>query len=350
MRDTIVIGAGLAGLMGALALAEAGRKPLVLAKGQGATHWTAGTIDIWGAEGVTAPLVVLRELAQSRPAHPYARVGVAGVEAALSRFRALMEVARYPYVGSLERNVLLPTAVGALRPAALLPATMAAGDSRLGGELLLAGFRELRDFFPPLAAANLSAQGIPARGVYLQLPPIKRKLDFNTRVFAQLFEEPAFREDVGRQLRALRQNATRIGLPAVLGLHDPLEVVADLQRLSGAQIFEIPTLPPSVPGMRLFQIFRDAIVGAGGRLQTGSEVLRGVGGAGRLDAIYSAAAAREQEYRANAFLLATGGVAGGGVRTDHTGAVWETALGLPLQAPGSRGEWFAPRFLDERGH
>src|SRR5436190_9287899 len=350
MRDTIVIGAGLSGLMGALALAEAGRKPLVLAKGQGATHWTSGTIDVWGAASAAEPRAALRELVLSRLDHPYARVGVDGVEQALSRFRALMEAARYPYVGSLERNVLLPTAVGALRPAALLPATMAAGDSRLGGEVLLAGFQELRDFFPPLAAANLSAQGIPARGRYLQLPPTKRKLDFNTRTFAQLFEEPAFREDVGRQLRALRQGATRIGLPAVLGLNDPLGVVADLQRLSGAQIFEIPTLPPSVPGMRLFRIFRDAIVGAGGRLQTGSEVLRGVGVGGRLDAIYSAAAAREQEHRANAFLLATGGVAGGGVRTDHTGAVWETALGLPIHAPASRGEWFAPRFLDERGH
>jgi glycerol-3-phosphate dehydrogenase subunit B len=350
MRDTIVIGAGLSGLMGALALAEAGRKPLVLAKGQGATHWTSGTIDVWGAHGATEPLAALRGLVEAQPQHPYARAGVEAVEQALSRFRALMESARYPYVGSLERNVLLPTAVGALRPAALLPATMAAGDMRLGGEILLAGFRELRDFFPPLAAGNLSAQGFPARGVYLRLPPIDRKLDFNTRVFAQLFDQPAFREDVGRQLRALRQGATRIGLPAVLGLKDPLGVVADLQRLSGAQIFEIPTLPASVPGQRLFQIFRDAIIGAGGRFQTGSEVLRGDGADGQLRAIYSAAAAREQEHRANAFLLATGGVAGGGVRTDHTGAVWETALGLPIQAPGSRGEWFAPRFLDEHGH
>jgi glycerol-3-phosphate dehydrogenase subunit B len=102
--------------------------------------------------------------------------------------------------------------------------------------------------------------------------------------------------------------------------------------------------------MRLFRIFRDAITAAGGRFQTGSEVLRGAGEGGHLNAIYSAAAARDQEHRAHAFLLATGGVAGGGVRTDHTGAVWETALGLPLHAPGSRGEWFAPRFLDERGH
>jgi glycerol-3-phosphate dehydrogenase subunit B len=357
MRDTIVIGAGLAGLMGALALAEAGRRPLVLAKGQGATHWTAGTVDVWGGDGKPFQEAdrkslrdELRDLVGARPDHPYARVGVEGVEEALDRFRALMEAARYPYVGSMERNVLLPTAVGALRPAALLPASMAAGDVRLGGKVLLAGFRELRDFFPPLAAANLSAQGNPARGVYLKMPKVERKLDFYTRTLAQLFDDPAFREDVGRQLRAERGDATRIGLPAVLGLRDPLGVVADLQRLSGAQIFEIPTLPPSVPGMRLYNIFSAAIAKAGGRLQVGGWVVRGGGENGRLNAVFSEAAARDVEYRANTFLLATGGVAGGGVRTDQTGAAWETALGLPLRAPDGRGAWFSPRFLDPQGH
>jgi glycerol-3-phosphate dehydrogenase subunit B len=354
MRDTIVIGAGLAGLMGALALAQAGRAPLLLAKGQGATHWTSGTIDVWG--GADSPRAALADLIAERPEHPYVRVGVAGVGEALDRFRGLMEGARYPYVGSLDRNVLLPTALGALRPTALLPATMAAGDARLsrgdhpGRPLLIAGFRELRDFFPPLAAANLSAQGITASGAYLKLPPVNRKLDFNTRTFAQLFDDPAFRQDIGRQLRELKGNATRIGLPAVLGLRDPLGVVADLQRLSGAQIFEIPTLPPSVPGMRLFAIFQDAIIKAGGRIQIGSEVVRGASENDRLTAVYSEAAAREQEHRAKVFLLATGGVAGGGIRTDHTGAVWEIALNLPLQAPNGRGEWFAPRFLAEGGH
>lgn len=350
MRDTIVIGAGLAGLMGALALAEAGCRPLVLAKGQGATHWTSGTIDVWGGDASQNLRDALRDVIAARPDHPYARVGVAGIEEALARFRALTEAVRYPYVGSLERNVLLPTALGALRPAALLPATMAAGDVRLGGRLLLAGFHELRDFFPQLAAANLSAQGLPARGVYLRMPPTKRRLDFSTRTFAQLFDDPAFREDVGRQLRAARGDATRIGMPAVLGLRDPLGVVAELQSLSGAQIFEIPTLPPSVPGMRLFTILQQAISAAGGRLQIGSEVLRGEAADGRLAAVFSEAAAHQQQHRARAFLLATGGIAGGGLRTDYTGAVWETALGLPVQAPDSRGAWFQPRFLDETGH
>src|SRR4051794_28327114 len=124
MQDAVVIGAGLSGLMGALALAEAGLRPLVLAKGQGATHWTGGTIDVWGDTADHSVRDALRDLVVTRPDHPYARVGGDGVDEALARFRSLMEAARYPYVGSLDRNVLLPTALGALRPAALMPATM----------------------------------------------------------------------------------------------------------------------------------------------------------------------------------------------------------------------------------
>src|SRR5262245_44904136 len=99
MRDTIVIGAGLAGLMGALALAEAGRAPLVLAKGQGATHWTGGTIDVWGSAGEHGPAAAITELIAAQPGHPYARAGDAGLAEALERFRALMADARYPYAG-----------------------------------------------------------------------------------------------------------------------------------------------------------------------------------------------------------------------------------------------------------
>ncbi len=350
MRNVIVIGAGFSGLMSTLALAEAGLRPLLLAKGQGMTHWTGGTIDVWGHSSEPAPRAALQEVISQRPHHPYAHVGLQGIEEAFDRFRALMEAANYPYVGSLDHNVLLPTALGALRPAAYLPATMSAGDVRQDGEILIAGFRELRDFFPPLAAANLSAQGIAAKGAYLDVPSSFRRLDYTPRTFAHLFDKPAFREAIGQQLRSLRGSATRIGLPAVLGLQDPLGVAQELQRISGAQIFEIPTLPPSVPGMRIFNIFRDAITAAGGRMQIGSMVQRASGENGTLTTIASEAAAREQEHRARVFVLATGGISGGGIRTDYSGKVWETALNLPVQAPESHSEWFASRFLHQEGH
>ena len=46
--DTVVIGAGLAGLTAALRLADEGRRVAVLAKGVGATHLAPATIDVLG--------------------------------------------------------------------------------------------------------------------------------------------------------------------------------------------------------------------------------------------------------------------------------------------------------------
>ncbi|HMQ29289.1 MAG TPA: glycerol-3-phosphate dehydrogenase subunit GlpB [Chloroflexaceae bacterium] len=351
--DTIVIGAGLAGLMAGLVRAERGERVLVLAKGHGATHWSSGCVDV--IDGADDPMAAVAGLAEGRPDHPYALVGASALEGGLARLRAACEAAGYPLAGSPGRTLQLPTAVGALRPTSLVPATMAAGESRQLGDgrpTLIAGLREVRDFFPPLIAANLRAQGYAAEGVYLELPPGGRRREFGPMIFARLFEQPAFREQIGAQLAALvkRGGYARVGLPSILGLHRSTEVVRDLQARSGALVFEIPTLPTSVPGARLFHALQDALVRAGGRVQIGSWVLRGEGSGGELAAVYSEAAAREQRHTARRWVLATGGIVGGGLRAEPTGELRETALGLPVRAPSGRGEWFAQRFLDEGGH
>ncbi len=48
MLDLLVVGAGLSGLMAAYAAAQAGLQVRVVAKGLGALHWSAGTIDLLG--------------------------------------------------------------------------------------------------------------------------------------------------------------------------------------------------------------------------------------------------------------------------------------------------------------
>jgi glycerol-3-phosphate dehydrogenase subunit B len=56
------------------------------------------------------------------------------------------------------------------------------------------------------------------------------------------------------------------------------------------------------------------------------------------------------KHRAEKFLLATGGILGGGIDSDHTGKVWEVVLNLPLAVPRERGQWFRARFFDPAGH
>ena len=150
--DVVVVGAGLAGLSAAVRLAEAGASVRVLAKGVGSTHLGAGTIDVLGydADGgrVDRPLEALGGLPAE---HPYRLVGRAGVSAAIEWFKGRIADgprAPYAYVGDAEQNVLLPTAVGAVAPAGVVPETMVGGDLRGGGRVCVVGFRGLKDFFP----------------------------------------------------------------------------------------------------------------------------------------------------------------------------------------------------------
>src|SRR5436305_14853391 len=76
--DTVVIGAGLAGLTAALRLAEAGQRVAVLAKGVGATHLAPPTIDVLGYAGgpVDSPAQALPEFTAANPEHPYRQLPI----------------------------------------------------------------------------------------------------------------------------------------------------------------------------------------------------------------------------------------------------------------------------------
>ena len=168
--DVIVAGAGTAGLTAAVRAAQAGKKVLVLAKGAGATHLAPLTIDVLGyaPDRVDSPAASLGGFLADNPDHPYARTGEAAIGEALAWFSERMAEA-YPYTGGLERNLLLPSAVGAWRPSALVPVTMAEGDLRREDPMVIVGLRPLKDFYAALVADNLQRAGMSARAVELDI-------------------------------------------------------------------------------------------------------------------------------------------------------------------------------------
>jgi glycerol-3-phosphate dehydrogenase subunit B len=345
--DAVVIGAGSAGLTAATRLAEGGARVCVLAKGIGSTHLAPGTVDVLGyaPELVEDPARALSELAAARPDHPYALMGVESVAPALRWFAERIAEGPQPgyrYVGDLEHNHLLPTAVGVLRPSALVPETMAEGDMRRREPVCIVGARVLRDFHAALCAANLEATGIAARAVDVDLE--LDRADANALGVARRFDDPDFRAAFAARLTPLLHGDERVGLPAVLGLSDPHGAWADLQRRLGRGVFEIPTLPPSVPGMRAFEALRAALRAAGGRLVLGSEVLGAERDGERVRSVIANAAGHDVRYHANWFVLATGGFASGAIALGSDWVTRETVLGLPLRGAPAPGE---PRFAAE---
>jgi glycerol-3-phosphate dehydrogenase subunit B len=353
MLDLLIIGAGLAGLSAALAGAEAGLQVHVVAKGMGATHWHSGAIDLLGylpgqAEPVADPLATLSALP---PHHPLARLGRERVAVALTTF------AQWPTVRGLryqratdDGNWLLPSALGVARPTWMAPQAQQAGDLRRPEPILIVGLRELRDFYPQWMVANLTQAGYTARSDFLSQSVITEQRDRNPVQLAGGLDQPQNVERLAVALRPLVRAGERVGLPPLLGLHDHGAVFAQLQTVVGAPLFEIPMPPPSVPGVRLYHALLARLEQLGVRVEIGHEVVGVDASHGHIHAVQTATSARPRTRRAHAFLLATGGILGGGFQSDHTGRCWETIFNLPLTVPQARDRWFRPHFLHPAGH
>ena len=349
--DTIVIGAGLAGLTAALRLADGGARVLVVAEGVGSLHLAPATIDVLGFDQgpVESPAQALPAFTAANPSHPYARVSPGLIAASLDWLTARLPALGYR--GSLDDNLLLPTAVGAAKPSALVPETMAAGDLRAGGRFVFVGLG-LKDFYPGyladnLAEARLDGQAVCARALEAS-PPVAGEADRTSAGFARLFEQPAFRDALVRELAGKLEREERVGFPAVLGLAQAGEVWRELEARLERTVFEVATLPPSLSGMRLYEAMTAALREAGGRVHVGERVVGAETAGGQIEAVITQPAGRATSHRARSFVLATGGFASGGLEVDSHGKVSERVFDLPVAAaPAPDAARFLPGYFDE---
>ncbi len=208
MHDLIVIGAGLTGLMAAYTAAKAGLAVKVIAKGLGALHWSAGTVDVLGyypdeSTPVTRPLQTIQALSQARPQHPYALLNGMELKDALQTFSSLAQDIGLPYPGNADANVSLPSPVGAARPTFLATLAQITGDLSRAEPMLIVGLRGMRDFFPELIAENLNKQGRTARAAFVPLDLITERRDSNTVQLANGLDDPARRNRLAVELRKL---------------------------------------------------------------------------------------------------------------------------------------------------
>ncbi|HEY7828074.1 MAG TPA: FAD-binding protein [Candidatus Limnocylindrales bacterium] len=366
--DVAVVGVGLAGMTAAISLAQAGARVQVLASGHAATHWSAGGVDAGALVGATTSHAAVEQLAR-QAGHPYALVADE-LPGALAWVRTILAIEGLTLVGELDDPLRpIPTAIGSTRRAAIVPdgAAGALPAWRPDETLFVCGPAGFKDFWPEAIAAGLRRaeawRGEPGPGrieaLSVELPGLRTRRNLSGLDLARRFDQPAWRSEalgviaaavVERQRRlAGSSSAARIALPAVLGLADHPAALAEARARLPALSFEVALVPPSVPGLRLFEALRAALRRHGGRLIVGEAVHGSIGPGGHLAEIRSPAAARELVVSAGAFILATGGIAGGGIWATGPDSLIETVLGLPVEVPGDR-PWLADDPFDPAGH
>lgn len=349
MTRVVVVGAGLAGLAAGARLAQGGAEVRVVSKGSGGLRLSQGTIDVLGyaPDRVDDVPAAVARVGGERPDHPYARLG--GVlDEALGWFREAIAPLRPE--GDGRRNMLLPTAVGVARPTAVAPASIAAGRLDGPGRFAVAGLRSLRDFFPALLADNLPRAGlgdrIEARPLTLAWSARPGWTDVAAPVHARALDVPAQRARLAEELRPLLEPGETVLLPAIVGLDRPAEAWDDLRERLGAPVAEVPTIPPSVAGMRIEALLVRALREAGGELVLGPVAVGLEGVRGRASAVRVQQAARTSPLAADAVVLATGGFASGGIDLDSHGHLHEVVAGLPVAGPPADDPGLSPRALD----
>jgi glycerol-3-phosphate dehydrogenase subunit B len=274
----------------------------------------------------------LTQWIKDNPKHPYSKVDFDKIEEALSSFLSLFPPP-YSFHAIDNMNCLLPTGVGTLRPTYLIPMTMVEGASLDRGNTLVVGFKGFKDFY-----ARYVADQLRSRGITLSIPDTLPQ-EISATALARRMGEKSFREKIGREIKKQLHDETRIGFPAVLGMNDSVQVKEDLEEIIGAKVFEIPILPPSIPGKRIFDRFKEWLIRKGVSFLLGYSVARATLKGKRCEGIEVFHPPVSTTYAADRFILATGRFIGGGLKADRE-KVSESILNLPVYQPKLPEHWF----------
>jgi glycerol-3-phosphate dehydrogenase subunit B len=358
--DVAIVGAGMAGMAAALFASREGLSCIQVGN-PGGLLFASGLLDLLAIHPARAgaasldPFAVHAALARDVPDHPLARVDAASIRDAFAAFLGALAGAGLRYAVLPERNRSVATSLGTIKTTYALPRTMAAGADALASRpaCLIVGIRGLREFSARQFVAAFGDRWPGLRHAEIDLPGAAAAPELYAAHVARGLEAREARDRTIALVRAQQGDARAVGLPAVLGLARADDVHAAFEAALGVPVFEIPTMPTSVPGLRLLGALEAAVAARGVRRYPQAQVRALAfdtdGNDATLELDGAAGPGGRARVTARAVVLATGRFAGRGLVADRS-SVREAILGLPVAQPAARADWHRPDFLDPAGH
>ncbi|MCP4110428.1 MAG: anaerobic glycerol-3-phosphate dehydrogenase subunit B [Desulfobacteraceae bacterium] len=353
--DLLVIGSGMAGMAASLFAAKKGIN-IVQAGMTSELSFASGLLDLMGVHPAKEsriwdnPWAGIETLIKDIPDHPYAHMKKEDIRQALDEFMAFLNSVGLPYKANPDRNSQIVTPVGTVKTTYCVPRSMWNGVKALQEKqpCLLADFIGLKGFSARQIKEAFKEKWPSLRSARFSFPSHAPEL--YTEHMARELEKPETCQKLAEDILPYVKDSQVVGLPAVLGITRNKEVVSNMEKYLNVPVFEIPTIPPSVAGIRLKKIFEVELPKLGVKPLLQQKVTRAESSGNTGDLIFEVGSPDSgTTVCAKGVILASGRFFGKGLYSDREG-VYETIFNLPVHQPDSRSYWHEKDLFDTRGH
>jgi glycerol-3-phosphate dehydrogenase subunit B len=347
--DVLIIGSGLAGMSATLFSLEHGLKTIQMGSGSPLQFYSGffdlmGTYPIQNNQTWENPWDGIDMLCKEKPNHPYAFLTRDQLLQAAGGWLEFLKAFNIHYHYTPNKNIQAITPIGTQKHTHAVPESIWRGiDAMMNHQetLLvdidgLKGFSArqikdtLQDVWPELETARITFPGTSG--------------EVFTNHMANALESKSVQEQLVDLLLPRAHRVKSVGFPSMLGAYYHTDVCNRLEKMLGKPVFEIPTLPLSMQGVRIQNALTHGLTQKGGKLY--QKTVTQVEPDGKYGFIVHAC---DQTIFAKNIILATGRFMGKGLTANRT-AITEPLFQLPVYQPESRSEWHHKNFFDRGGH